>query len=200
MMHQVHQGIVLRTYIPRKQKLSLFDAYLGRVDCVPQNTKNAQRLFHGAYISYALKSWGRHYLIYDIALVAAPPYSAHTSLLFFHHLLELCHYFLPLEHQEHTLFALVKGAYTHPEFLQTELTQRLFLYHFFKEIGIYPVDMQSYDPSFFRLISSPFDSKVNARDEERLSLNLRKWLLGCINTHPYAHYLKTIDFLKKVVA
>jgi hypothetical protein len=198
MMHELHQGIVLRVY-HTKHKLSIFDAHLGKIECIPQHSKKMQRLFHGAYITYALKSWRNNYLMYDTALVAEPPYVVHQKLLFFHHVLEICYFFLALEQQEYTLFGLLKVAYTHPEIFESKLAQKLFLCHFFKEIGIYPADTRSYDPAFFSLISGPFESSVKAEDEEKVHGNLRKWLLGCISTHPYAHSLKTIDFLIKVV-
>ena len=196
MVYDIHQGIVLRTYIPQKQKLSVLDAELGRIDCIPQNKKIADRLFHGAYISYALKPWGMHYLTYDISLIEQPPYLTEKDFLFFHHVLELCFYFLPAHNQERSVFELVKSAYIHPESLRAELSQKIFLCHFFRYLGIYPRNMHSYSASFFRLISGPFNSKVDAEDEEKVRIDLQRWLLSCVSTHPYAQRIKTMDFLK----
>lgn len=196
MVYNIHQGIVLRTYIPYKQKLSVLDAELGRIDCIPQNKKIADRLFHGAYISYVVKPWGMHYIAYDISLLEGPTYLSQKDFLFFHHLLELCFYFLPVHSQERPIFELVKIAYTHPKMLRTELSQKIFLCHFFRYLSIYPGNIHSYSASFFRLISGPFDSKVNAEDEKKVHLDLQRWLLSCVSTHPYAQRIKTMDFLK----
>jgi hypothetical protein len=195
MLIDTPQGIVLRTYVPQKQKLSVLDANRGRIDCVPQDTRAAHQLTTGAYMTYGIRPWHAYYIVYDTDIVDMPLYWAHENLLFFHHVLELCYYFLPVDNIVEDIFILVKKLYTSPKIIQTDLSKKIFLCQFFICLGIYPADARSYGSSFFSLISGPFDSKVNAHGE--LHMQLQRWLLTCISTHPYAHTLKTIGFLRK---
>lgn len=198
MITDVHEGIVLRTYIPKKQKLAILDKKLGRIECVPQNQKSAYRLSHGAYVSYALRAWHAQYLLHDPNILDLPFYWAYENFLFFHHVLELCYYFLPIDGQSADIFELIYILYDRPKLLQTTLSRKIFLCRFFWKLGIYPYNAESFDSCLFSLISGPLDSNLSIADEKIAHQHIQKWLLACVNTHPYAHRLKTIDFLIKL--
>lgn len=205
MENNVRHGIVLRTYIPAKQKLSILDTDLGKIDGVPANLKNALKLSHGTFISYLIRPWHLHYVVYNINIIDEPYYWAKNNFLFFHHVLELCYYFLSVNNIEIEIFELIKILYTQPEILKTELDQKIFLCHFFKKLGIYPYNYKSYDQLLLALISGRSSKcldnildNINDKDEKDLQNNLNKWLLSCVNEHPYVYRFKTLDFLKKL--
>lgn len=198
MIGGINQGIVLRTYIPQKHKLAVFDSELGRIECIPQNLKNSYRLSHGVLIEYSLQQLQISYKLFDANILNLPKQWSKNSFYFFHHILELCYYFLPIESEAKDIFQLIKILYTDSDIVQSDISKKIFLCHFFIKLGIYPENMLAYDASFHRLISGPLDSKIEVKDEKNIHFYLQRWLLECINSHPYAHRLKTINYLKNL--
>lgn len=198
MLIGMYQGIVLRTYIPNKHKLSVLDAQLGKIECIPKGLKRGYILSHGIYLSYSLRPWHDYYIIQDIAILDAPFYWAKENFLFFHHVLEICYYFLSINSASREIFELILKLYTCSEIIQTDLCKKIFLCHLFIRLGIYPSDMLSYGSSFFCLISRPLDSKVSVQDDKAVNEQIQRWLLACIDTHPYAYRLKTVGYIKKL--
>lgn len=232
-MNELHNGIILRTYLPKKQKLIILDESLGKIECVPKNKQLANKLSHGVYISYMLKRWFFYYVIFDIHILDLPFYWSRNNFLFFHHVLELCNYFLPFDSRAGDIFQLILILYRCPEKVKTTLSKKLFLCNFFKKLGMYPQNIESYDSIIFNLISNFLHSKFSYEQEmamlrnivhseyntkegefynslrekflifqdlntgnKSLCSDLNRWLLECISLHPYAHRLKTIEFLK----
>jgi hypothetical protein len=195
------KGIILRIYVPQRKKLAILDAHFGKIECITHYTPVAQRLTHGMYISYILEPWRDSFKISEISILDMPLYWARSSsnnFVFFHHVLELCYYFLSINNAAHEIYILIKLLYTNPELIQTDISKRIFLCRFFIRLGIYPENALSYNSQFFSLISGPLDSKVNAEHERALYRELQRWLLSCVSVHPYAHNIKTIDFLRKL--
>jgi hypothetical protein len=191
----IYQGIVLRSYFPEKQKVSVLDIQLGRINGIPQDTKMGMRLPHGSLIAYTVKQVSVNFILYDIDLIDLPLGWEFTNFLFFHQLLELCFYFLPLHAQAQEVFYLIKELYGSQDIINTPLAKKLFLYRFFSVLGIYPVDARSYSAVFFNLISHSIDSKVDESTYKIINNDLKRWLMACIHMHPYAYRLKAIDYL-----
>lgn len=134
-MADLHKAVVLRTASAYKKRITLLDEQYGKIEGM---AFTKQPLFHGALISYALKKKGTTYMLTDVQLLDSPLYWARENFLFFHHMLELTDCLLPWDEQAGGLFQLLELLYTHPEQLETPRAQKLFLYHFFRRLGMYP--------------------------------------------------------------
>lgn len=192
----LHEGIVLRTYVPHKQKIVIFDDKLGKIEALVNKRIQLERMASGFFLSYTLEPCGIYYLIKNSTIIDSPTYWAQHNILFFHHIMELCFFFLPLESQAADLFNQLKVLYTHPEFLQDNFSQKVFLYYVFKYFGVYPPE-EVVDLLSDNLILNSVNSKLDMPEKEDIEDRLYQWLSACVYAHPQAHTFKTIDYLKK---
>lgn len=191
---EVHQAIVLQNLNPRQKKICILDQELGRIEGTVSPIAKLERIAPGMVINYCIRMWKTSYVFYDIEIIDEPMYYAHTDILFIHHVLEICFYFLPLNDSSEQIFHLVKLLYEESSLFQDAITKKIFLCKFFTLIGIYPDNAAMYGAEFFSLISGAINSNFEA-DNHALNRKLRSWLLGCIATHPQSSAIKTIHFL-----
>ena len=197
MNKKLHQGILLRTGSPYRKKILLFDYELGMIECV--NTYGHNRLVHGAFLYYARTPWHNLYRLHDIELIALPEKWVSDDLLFLHHIIELSTYFLTIQNNAASLFNFFMNFYKPCNEKNLELFKKFFICRFFSLLGVYPENSEDYDPLFFRLISGPIDSMLDAsRDDVLTHKKVNEWLQGCMRVHPHADHLKTVNFLTKM--
>ncbi|MCK9543022.1 MAG: hypothetical protein M0R03_13450 [Novosphingobium sp.] len=187
-------GIILKNYL---NKIFVLDRKLGKIRCSIKLSRYNSKLINGAYISYMLEDTidiSNSYKISDIKILntfnSISNYS-YNNLIFFHHVLEISYYFLPLDHNENIdyIFKLILVLYDSN--VQDKLFTKLFLYKFFKALNIYPE--YKYKDSL-RDFTNNFDWKNNLK----LNNSLKIWLTLCISCQPYYNRLKTITFLKEL--
>ena len=176
-MKELHKGIILRTSSAYKSAITLLDEQHGKIEGLVYKSKPTGQLFHGALITYSLKKSHHKYVLSDIQLLDMPSYWVHEHFLFFHHVLELSDFFLPWDQQASGLFGLLHLLYTDPALLGTKRSQKLFLCHLFKRLGMYP------------------EEGLMTHTEKRTE-KIERWLRACISVHPQAGSLQTIGFLK----
>ena len=168
-------GIVLRTSSAYKVAVTLLDEELGKIEGLIVGKNQAQRLFHGAVISYTATKSHSKYRLTDTGVLAMPTdWVQGEDFLFFHHVLELADYFLPWEQQATALYQLLQLLYVRAEGIKTKQAQKLYLVHFFSYLGIYP------------------EEGLKALEKNDLGV----WLSACINEHPQAAALQTKSFLR----
>ncbi len=162
-MAQQHRGIVLRAPSAQKRTVTLFDEQLGKIQGI---VGRKHQLSHGAHLSYFLKKGSVYYFLQDIQLLHMPLDWARNHFLFFHHVLELCDYFMPMNVRSDRIFNLISFLYSQPEAIQTPHAQKLFLHSFYHRIGLHPGHAT------------------------------KGWLEICIAEHPQVLTLKTASYLK----
>lgn len=167
-MADQHTALVLRMASPYKGRTILLDEELGKIEVLAFAHKASRQLFHGAFISCALKKRGARYVLSEIVLLDMPHYWVGEHFLFFHHVLELCDSFLSFDEYEPEIFKLVRTLYSNPVSLGTKEAQKLFLCDFFQRIGMYPDQQQD---------------------------SVAGWLRACITEHPHGSTLQTASFL-----
>lgn len=133
-MFNLHTAIVLRSASAMRSTTVLLDEQLGKIEAIVLN-RTGQQLFHGALITCTLKKSGVRYLVKDVRIIDTPHYWARENFEFFHHILELCHTFLPWDKEPGTIFTKMCLLYTHPEEISSLHDQKLFLEHFFASVG-----------------------------------------------------------------
>jgi hypothetical protein len=172
MMIELHKGIVLRANSAYRNSITVFDEHLGKIQCFVAK-KRTISLFHGAFIDYSLTKRHTRYALHDLRLLDMPHQLLYSNFLFFHHVLELADYFLAWDQQITPLFQLLSVLYTNDELVSTPFAQKIFLYHFFKKLGMYPEQ------------EIPLTEKA-----------LEAWINTCIAEHPQGLLLTTKKFLQ----
>ena len=189
-MMRAHEGIVLKNYQPKKNKISLLDEHLGRIESfAPFSIK--QPLHVGSLVRYFPVQAGSLYQLEGIQILEVPLELARSDIYFFHRVIELCYYFLPLEAAANDTFNLVKVLLNSNPYLGRDLQKKLFLLRFFVELGMYPEEDFPLGESLHYLLSQPIEvmlkKKIKISEQE-----LERWLLSCIEAHPQKAKFKTM--------
>jgi hypothetical protein len=189
-----NQAIVLKTYLPQKQKVCLLDAHLGKIMAVPHR----QDIGYGSLLVYFAREWQAHnqlYMMQSIELIDMPLQLAADDILFLHHVLELCYFFLPLGHCNRHIFHLVLFLYTSQHLIQNSYLKKVFLFQFFSTLGLYPQEHKFQQAHFHYLASTSIDIIAQQAIDLMVESELDNWLLRCIEIHPCARSFKTVHFL-----
>ena len=119
---------------------------------------------------------------------------AQEDILFLHHVLEICYYFMPIKSYNPTIFSLLHVLYMSDGWLHTMAVKKFFLLKLFVLLG-FTQDKKFRTPSFHRLVTAPFaqmlSGDIDSYDEETVN----EWLRLCVASHPIADKFKTTYFL-----
>lgn len=185
-------GILLKKYTPKKEKISVLDNSLGRIEATVKMNQ-IQALNHGALFSYTIESVHTNlYCINNIEILNVPFTLAKQDIYFFHHLLELCYYFLPLDIAYPSIFELIDTAFNH-----ILNNKPIILLRFFTSLGIYPEELPFEKTYFLHLLSCPLQIILKEKLDDRQLKMLESWLLRCIEMHPYKKNFKTNYFVSR---
>jgi hypothetical protein len=168
------KAIVLKSSSAYRNTLILLSENLGKIEALAGNahqmrSRGSLLLSHGALISGNFSKREHRYKLSDVQILETPLYWARENFLFFHHVLELCNYFIPWDENMDDMFELMSFLYTHPESLTSGSAQKKFLESFFKKLGMYP---------------------------EHEHATIESWIQSCINEHPQSQLLQTAGYLK----
>jgi len=186
-----NKGIVLKTYQPYKCKLSILDMHVGKIMAVP----NRDGIGNGACISYQIDEQPHIYFIRDINIIDMPMALAKDDILFVHHILELCYYFIPMGSTNPRIFPLLVKLYESPHIFQDTLLKKIFLFKCFTTLGLYPESKKFQQHSFLQLAATSIDNLTSPLVDLTIEKELDDWLLHCISSHPCIGNFKTVNFL-----
>lgn len=187
-------GILLKNYSPKKQKVSLFDKALGRIEATFENSSQRQ-LNNGSLLAYhAQQTHNNLYSLNALEIIDIPFALARHDIYFLHHILELCYYFLPPQVTAPDTFVLLQAAFNQP--LANKL---LILLRFFTSISMYPEDVPFESSYFHRLLSYPIEIILKEQLDDEHHKQLKPWLLRCSDMHPYKKQFKTHYLLNRYV-
>lgn len=186
---QKHTGIILKNYSPFKQKVSIFDSILGRIEALLE--QNSLRypcvVSYGALFSYYIQSTTTTlYRLTQVEIVNIPFDMAKHDIYFLHHILELCYYFLPLHTPQPILFEMLDIL-----FKKSYCNKPMILLRFFGELGLYPEDVPFEKTYFHYLLYSPLEIIMKEKLDDMQLKMLQSWLMRCIAMHPYKNKFKT---------
>jgi len=184
-------GIILKQF-SGKQKVALFDKKEGRLDAVVRKP-----LLVGSLIDYTIeKRQGALVYLDNYALIDLPFQLAREDLLFWHHVLELCYYFVPVGSYTDHLFELCSVLYT------TDATpyrfarvKKIYLFKLLTTIGLYPrlPELSLATMHHFMALDLHAMAHESINDEHEQLLD--RWLRLCITQHPAVAQFKTINYL-----
>ena len=192
MAQEKHIGIVLKSYFPKKCKLSLLDNKMGKISGVPPV---GRFIASGSLIEYSLVEQTTCSFLYNVDVHNMPFALAQRDILFLHHVLEMCYYFIPARSYNPAIFSLLQILYISDSWIHIMAVKKFFLLKLFVLLGLYPEERKFKNPSFHRLVHISFeqmiDEEVKQYDEEALD----EWLRLCVASHPIANRFKTTYFL-----
>jgi len=186
-------GIVLKTFFPQKQKISLFDKVQGKMSCIPDRND----IQPGGLIAYHLTNSQRMPFARMINLIESPLLLAREDIIFVHHVLEVCYYFIHSYDPAPEIFDLLMKLYHSEIILCDDKNKKIFLFTLFWKLGIYP-ESKNFDSILFRNFAMKFVDRLGFEyiDLENEQL-VDAWLYECLSLHPCFNYFKTVHFLRK---
>lgn len=187
-----HQAIVLKNYFPKKCALALLDGVSGKVTGI---SNKVEYIANGCMIEYQVDVKKQTPLyMQQIELIHMPLHMAHEDILFLHHVLELCYYFIPNGSQATSVYNLMLMIYTGDSWMKSTMLKKIYLCKMFALLGVYPEEEVTRTPSYIRLATKPFmamlDHEFMPEDED----DIDSWLRMCISSHPIAGRFKTNYF------
>lgn len=186
-----NKGIILKSYQPQKCKISLLDADIGKIMAVP----NRDNLGNGACISYYLVPQTNIFFMRDIEIIDMPLALGKDDILFVHHILELCYYFIPSNNSISDIFKLLVLLYQSRHVFENTFIKKVFLFQLFAALGLYPEKQTFQQSTFVYLASTSIDRLFAQSIDVGIEKELDIWLLQCISSHPCIENFKTINFL-----
>jgi len=187
-------GIVIKSYLPGKQKLIVLDQYHGKVEMVP----NVATVYAGMHVIYTrMPAAGSHYFMNDVEIIDVPCELVQHDLLFLHHIFELCLYGIPFGNCAQDVYELLVRLYNMQAHFKNSYNKKIFLFKLLQVIGMHPDSGQDQALSLNRLTFEPLDILLHETIDLEVESALDIWLTECIIAHPYNRNFKTVHFLAK---
>lgn len=177
--------------MPKKVKLSLLDERLGKIQGVPVEAD----LPVGSLIDYWVTPKGDVYFLSAIDLLFVPLTLGRHDILFLHHVLEICYYFIPIDGVVLDIFPLFEFLYTHTSLVDHIRGKKIFLFKLLATLGVYPDAEEFQTPYLHHLAVLPIDVLMHKAIDVEGEMILDQWLAASVAIHPYVNYFKTNKFL-----
>jgi hypothetical protein len=202
------RGIVLKSYLPRKQKYLILDYDQGPIEVVATTQNELQRLCNGAIVTYHVSEQRSILVVQSVDILDIPFSWARHDILFLHHLLELAAFFVRPASPAPEVFDLLQTVYMSP--LRSSIFfKKLVVARFFLLLGSWPETDLLKKPEMiqalgavgkggdFRYTAGNLDEVQSQESltESELAMELDAWLLACVREHPQQAMLNTVHFL-----
>lgn len=191
------RGIVLQKHFPRRLSLVLIDELYGHMRVVPDGWRWADYACVGALINYELFCDQGIYFIKQIELISIPVYTNALSVLFAHHVFELCSLCLPLHDRNDECFSILEHIIAALEHLTNDYgLQKMTLAKLLVVLGQQTHEGEQLAVS--SLLYQPYCELLCRFFDEAQQHELDLFIYHAIHNHPYGRLLKTINFLERV--
>jgi hypothetical protein len=155
-----------------------------------------QEICLGATMLYTLSSRQHCSFLHGVEMVHVPFLIAHDDIVFLHHILEVCHYFIPVGSCIPSVFDLVQFLYTTYADGLSSYAKKLFVGKLLTAIGLYPQDKKFQRSSIYALLGIPLrDIQGKKAHDEQEEMELEQWLKSCLAIHPLMNKFNTLCFL-----
>lgn len=184
-------GLVLKTHFPKKRTITVLEKGGGLAHYITQT----EDVCVGTIIHYQVERALSIPCVRAMEKIALPLLRARQDILFFHHILELCYYFVPVGSHMPEVYLLIEPFVMHEHTRTTMAEKKFFLVHLFNAFGITP----EHEETYAALYAYQHGISVDSRGGNAIELDIERavdaWLLQCLSLHPYADQFKTIHFL-----
>jgi len=203
------KGIILRSFLPYKQKLSVLSRSHGKLSIVIPRARCPRTFSPGTTIVFLAKTTENFPIARNVEIVSIPILEMKSHMSWLHQIIEIAYYFAPLGAPCADLFGLLQWCLTfaknseifEPHFSVIKkicLVKLLMLLGFYSDKGV--VSLSSlFDRIVFIFLDSANSEKVSSLhallqdvcDDELQRVD--KWLWLCLQEHPQAARFKTIS-------
>jgi len=182
-------GILVRITKDQQPTYIIVDEEYGKFSAIAVRSD----ISRGSLLSYSVTQQRNKTCIHGIDVLDLPTINNEYDLIFFHQVLELVYYFLPLGKQASDIFCLLLYLYASFEQLHSDGLKKLFLSKLFAHLGFYP-EGQEVNFSFFSMIRmESIEVVISRKVDLSLERKLDRWLDYCISLHPCTKYFKAIS-------
>lgn len=201
-VEQEISGIVLKSFLPNKNKLSVLTRSWGKINLVAKPGVLRVVSSPGTQITFFTARAFESQVVFTtrIICVNANLRALEQHLYWLHHLLEICYFFIPLGSSCPDVFQLIEYCFALCE--QSSLfgsnffvVKKLCLVRLFILLGFYP------EQELFLGTEVSLDSlnvqKVRSLHEDEATAMVQaidKWLFACLQEHPHVMHFKTMSF------
>lgn len=180
-----HEGIILKTFFPYKQKVMLLERSLGKIPAIPPSY-NWQA---GTRIAYCAHQQNTIHFLSEIELLSLPLEMGKGDIDFLHHVLELCYYYLSLGVPALQVYDLLALLYDPAYACPSNQFKLLYIFKLLLLLGMYPEDKQFQMLYFNQLAHEPIDTLLQEPLRLEVEQALDVWIRSCIALHPlYRHF------------
>ncbi len=190
---KLHTGILLKSYMPFKQTVSLLDSSLGHITGIFMHDS----LSLGTVMSYQLEATGNRYFMKEVELIDMPFMLARHDMLFLHHMLEVCHMFLPKGLDAHRIYELLRLVF-HKSVLTKQQKMKI-LCVLYVLLDLYVDDASLYNSYVHELAYMPLDAMIGKEIDINVEKNISRWLYQCMGMHMQVQQFKTVHFLDEIL-
>lgn len=186
-----HTGIVLKRITP--YKIALLDKQLGRINAIVTRSS----LCVGSLLHYVIeREQGFFMYIANYQIDDLPFALARNDILFWHHVLELCFYFVPVGSCTAQLFELCMFLYTvDTNACWSIQSKKLYLVRLLKAIGFYPRLPLLPPEILHHVFTIPLSALGSWTMDKQHEKRVDEWLRMCIGDHPAVGHFKTMHYL-----
>lgn len=184
------RGIVLKQI--SQHKIAILNDTVGRIDAVAIKPPHL-----GSLITYTVqRERGTLHFLDHYSIIDLPFFLGRSDILFWHHVLELSYYFMPVGSYASELFVLLSFLYTVEKGSSWGAhAKKLYLFKLLSVIGIqYEIPRL---PAFklHQFISMPPEQMSNEVLDEQSEKILDEWIRVCVAEHPAIEQFRTMHFL-----
>lgn len=186
-------GIILKTFFEKQRTLVMLDRTYGKIVC--SSTK--EPLCVGGLMKYHLQKNAYTYAAHALEYIGLPCHLNNDDLLFYHCVLEICYYFIPLDSNASDVFEYIQHLSLNDRYSFSYEYRIVFLVKLLVLLGIQSeIPKQGY-PELSRLFARDIDSIILDSIDLTLINEMLGWLHQCLSLHPLRLQFKTLHFLKK---
>ncbi len=191
-MQKSYTAIVVRQ-LETPHKIALLDRVAGRVDGIV----SSPLVRVGSLIEYSVeRNRGTLRYIKQYSVIDVPLSIARADILFWHHVLELCYYFVPPGSFTHQLFELLEFLYTVDIGIYWSVrAKKLYLFKLLVRIGVYARLPRLPIEQIQHLQAIPLNLIADEVIDEQCEKMLDEWLRLCVYEHPAIRKFRTVHFL-----
>ena len=203
------EGFVLKRFLPKKQKCSVFTRQHGKIDLVCRSERDCQKLWPGMLVSFTpILSPARFYFCSDLEILESPSPLDHSNLELIHHILELCYYFMQLDDSSENVFNYIKRVFivlngVGSKNMTSPVMHDLCIAGLLAECGFYPQEkigaiIALFVKEVLGFIDFPNNASVQSFERMLIATGLQpqeklnKWIWSCMEQHPRAYVFKRL--------
>lgn len=189
----INTAIIIKKLYPHDNKVALIDQDKGRINAILYK----KSIIEGSLIQYSLKTSKMSLLLDDVEYLYTPLEWGKNDLLFFHHILEICYFFIPLYSCVEGIFNFLCFLFQMQDRSLSSDFQKIFLCKLFLILGIYPQTDFLKTTIAKKLFYISLEDMILLKIENKDLTRIDQWLKQCIMQHHMILNFKTLTFFKR---